>query len=351
MSDPDKPISDSELHQPSLHLEEGWVRFLRRLGKEKVENHALSARNMLLQEGLDDQRVESYRPVAKHYAGAIPWETAHTKYLQERVFMPTTGEGLPSRLDPQDLDACPETFSVSSEGSPFRSTEDSLHLVRVEILESVARRAGEDPAEVEQLARAVVAKPSGPEAGGLKRVLAVWEKNAQVRPTFAGFWDEVQDLLGKAPSQDPEGWADRLRDRLGLAHIDPAEKKRPVKILVFSYPVKDVPQLVDSPEVACLFAPTVLDGRLSEAFVPAPVGSLTGHVLHLGGNAEDPRREVVHPTVPLQAKHLVRVGEVREPVQLSVLPEARGFHLLSVRQKTGRSDYAASTDSDLLGRN
>jgi len=94
--------------------------------------------------------------------------------------------------------------------------------------------------------------------------------------------------------------------------------------------------------------PTVLDGNLSDAFFPAPLGAETGHTLDLSNACDSPCREVLHPTFAFGAKHLWRIGSIRKSVNLSSLATLRGLHLIWLRKQTGVADYAADTDGGLL---
>jgi hypothetical protein len=51
--------------------------------------------------------------------------------------------------------------------------------------------------------------------------------------------------------------------------------------------------------------------------------------------------------MPLEPKHLFRVGTVTTPVP-DYLGHARRDHLLWLRLLSNREDYAAATDSDLF---
>ena len=119
-------------------------------------------------------------------------------------------------------------------------------------------------------------------------------------------------------------------------------------MLVFRYQVDAVPGLKSDRTVRLLLPPTVLDGRHSPAFCPAPRAALTGHTLDLSGGRDRPCREVLHPTTRFRARHLFRVGTVTRPVNHGLLREARGLHLVCVREQSGRRDYAVRTDGDLL---
>lgn len=74
---------------------------------------------------------------------------------------------------------------------------------------------------------------------------------------------------------------------------------------------------------------------------------MTGHVVDLSAQARRPRREILHPGLAFQAKHLWKVGTIKKPVVPADLGVARGLHLLLVRQQSGRPDYAVGTDEDL----
>jgi hypothetical protein len=93
-----------------------------------------------------------------------------------------------------------------------------------------------------------------------------------------------------------------------------------------------------------LAAPAVLDGRFSVAFCPSPRDFACGHVVDLSGEVSKPRREVVHPTLHLQPRHLWRMGSIRTPANHGQLPMARALHLIALRELSGRADYAVATD-------
>lgn len=124
----------------------------------------------------------------------------------------------------------------------------------------------------------------------------------------------------------------------------------PIDVLVFRYPVSAVARLKEHPRSHRhpLLPPTVLDGSHSPAFFPAPRGSLTGHAIDLAAETTALFREILHPSVAFRAHHLWRIGTIRRPVDRDNLATARGLHILRVRKASGRSDYAETTDRDLL---
>lgn len=184
-------------------------------------------------------------------------------------------------------------------------------------------------------------------------LLDKWFNAKDGRPVYCGFFADFEDDFFDASNT---GWADALRDRLGLAHFDPGDLRKPIDILAFKYPVNQVARLVGAAtHTRPLIPPTVLDGDFSEAFCPPPAGGLTGHVVNLDWvdleerrlRSAALRREVLHPKTRLQAKHLFRVGRIEKPVDFENLPLARAAHLEQVRAASGRADYALGTDEDL----
>ena len=70
--------------------------------------------------------------------------------------------------------------------------------------------------------------------------------------------------------------------------------------------------------------------------------------MNLDASAGILRREVLHPRFAFRASHLWRLGTVTRGVDRSQLPDARALHLLTVRDESGRTDYADGTDKDIL---
>ncbi len=317
------------------------------------------ARNFLLDEGILPRRAASYRAVCSRSRQVTKedWKGLHEIYLADRVHRERPGVSVPTTLDPGDEDACPETFRFIDPASPFLTSDSKLHLVRVETLGFIARGSHQPSlearrAEVRQLAEAVISRPNTENRGRLEDLLRSWVQQIELRPVYAGYLDDLLDLFGDTPAQDAPGWADTLRDRLGLMHFDPASRRRPIEILVFRYPVAAVPKLkrtrTRSDVRRPLVPPTVLDGSHSAAFLPAPRGSLTGHAVDLAAEVAEPFREVLHPSIAFRARHLWRVGTIEREVDLENLPAARGLHILRMRTICQRPDYAESTDQDLL---
>jgi nitroreductase len=291
--------------------------------------------------------------VADH-ADYAAWLKHHGNYLANAVFRNHLDDGLPGILDPDDPDQCPETFRQIDPASPLCQSDPQVLLVRVEQIDSIADRSDEPRDGLKTLMREVAAAGDAkvPAHGALNDILAEWSRHLEVRPTFADYWDEVAGLFGPTPDQDQPDWADTLRDRLGLYHLNPAHRAlRPIDVVVFRYPVSAVPKLNKlkrQRDLRPLVPPTVLDGKHSDAFCPAPYNETSGYVVDLGQEVPPLRREVVHPPVAFTAENVWRVGEIRRMVTQAQLTEARACHLLCVVEQAGDAGYAKDTDSDLL---
>jgi hypothetical protein len=68
----------------------------------------------------------------------------------------------------------------------------------------------------------------------------------------------------------------------------------------------------------------------------------------LAARGLEPAGEVLHPWIPFTSKHVFREGTIDEPLP-AILDEARGTHLLAIRDLSGVMDYGSDTDADLLG--
>ena len=284
-------------------------------------------RNFLLDERVSPEREALYRAgVERHMP---QWRRGHEEYLAARVLM---------KHKP------PETFTAPNAHNLLPSVEPRQHLVRLERAESVAQAAGLPLTALLDLAREVVANRDA-ENKEFGKALRKWLDGRDRRPSFSGFWDDVEELF--EPDLLPD-WADVLRDRLGQTRFTPTGGNG-IPVLLFRYPVQRVldlrPKIPGA--VQLLAVPTVLDSRPSPAFCPAPREAHYGRVLDLSDGPYHLRCEVLHPRVDYQARDLFLVGEVKALPSRSI-PDARKLHLELLRVLHQRPNYALNTDSDLL---
>lgn len=306
-------------------------------------------RNFLLDEGVGRERAQTY---SEFVDGSPPysadaWHLAHGSYLNEQVFVPREA-GAPHGLAHQAANpaSVAETFRHEAAFSRFGGANANLPLLRVEKASRIAKLAGISETELERFASAVC---GGAGAGSddwknLNAALTRWQTPSDARPIYAGFLEYFADFLGTAPALDKPEWADELRDLLGLYHLAAG-----TRILVFRYHVSELPKPKGLPLLRPLSAPTVLDQQQCEAFCPSPGNANCGHTVDLRGRGRTtPAGEVLHPWIQFEPRHVFRVGTIRRTLPSS-LDDARGTHLLAVRDLAKRPDYAASTDADLLG--
>lgn len=332
---------------------EEWVEFLSELGRDKEARGAFVARNAILDEGVLESRRNSYDSVIepRHFGTIDAWEQRHNLYLQEAVFLDSDEDGPPEHLRLEEEFDVPETFRDIDPDSPFLKTDPETMLIRLEELQFLADSLGEDAESVRSVLEAHMpwSKKDPATVQQVDAWLSEWHRQLDQRPVYTMFWEDVSDLFSSEdPEDDADGWADTLRDRMGLLHFDPGARGRDLEVVVFRYPLKHVPRILGTGgKRRPLVTPTVLDGRLSEAFCPAPRGSTTGHVVNLDPEAGHLRREVLHPRPRYRHFHLWRLGRLTRAVVPGKLPQSRAFHLLHCRNEHDRGDYAAGTDGDL----
>ena len=332
-------------------FERDFADFLRSVATA-TSNRGLVARNFLLDEGILAERAQSYNAAGavRTYGGVDDWEVQHKAYLTREIFLVPPDDGPPMKLSRTELDLCSETFRFIDPRSPYWRSDHQLHLIRVEEIGFISRITRTPPDFLRHWAGEVVKQGlSAPERAELDAALRVWAKAIELRPVFSAYWADVEDLFGDKPGEDKAGWANALRNRLGLSHLNPAERGEAIEVLVFRYAISELPYLIEKGDGFRLLAPpTVLDGNFSPAFFPVPFGSATGYTVELSGDCERLPREVLHPPFGFQSQHLWRVGMIDQPFNSEELPTLRGLHLICIRNHSGRADYAADTDEDLL---
>ena len=320
-------------------------------------NTSFIPRNFLIEERIDTIR-------AAHYAAAIPsggpslldewfdeWNAAHNAYLAGNVFCTPPASHDYQAVATDDPAVCPETFRSTLALTAFRGTDLDTHFIRVVPVADLERMSDrlKTADEIYALGMNVVQdpRPQNPAWSDLGMILeeAYFGRNCDHRPVFAAFYEDFMEAL-----RDPADttWADRLRDRLGLYHLNQWAGPFPRRVFLFRYAVRELPRKQGDPDRRPIALPTVLDHRFSEAFCPAPRELPQGQVVNLQANAADESaREVLHLFMPLEPKHLFRVGTVTTPVP-DYLGPARRDHLLWLRLLSDREDYAAATDNDLF---
>lgn len=122
-----------------------------------------------------------------------------------------------------------------------------------------------------------------------------------------------------------EDWAVRLRNRLGLGHLDPGPAGRPVEILVMRYPVAEAIAALDGQGHPTI--PTVWDGDISNYFFPsllprsdateAPLYSRTVNLTPAASeNDYEMGCELLSPRLVYRPEYFYWAGIVAEPVTM-----------------------------------
>ena len=335
--------------------------FLKSLSNDPSQgNLRFVARNFLLDEGVSSIRRDSYSggvSDSPKISCVNEWKAFHNSYLHEKVFTRRL-KAIPAQINRADEQHYPETFRHPDAYTTFGSAHEELYLLRVENAADLSKRIGFMPlSTLLDLARRVEAQNSlhgkrartatNDEERQFKSVLETWGCSLDSRPIWAGFWQNLADIAPADPTQAPLNWADEMRDRLGLYHLNPPDLMRDeIPVFVFRYAVKELPYLTGKERgLRPVGVPTVLDGAFSVAFCPVPKGQTYGFSVYFGEQSYQARPEIVHPAIQFEPKHLFRVGTIKRQVPPDLL-NARKTHLTWLRLETGRYDYSVATDGD-----
>lgn len=315
-----------------------------------LENIRFIPRNFLIEERIDASRVTTYcsmMPAA--LSDFSEWVAAHNLYLDRHVFVKPPATHDYRYVDQSDFDACPETFRVPLALTTFSGTDLDTALLRLVSVSDLAWQSRRNEKDIFTLGEKVLAdsRTDTPEARELTWIFeeAFAGRDARHRPVFAAFYE---DFINELASTTPE-WANHLRDRLGLYHVSQLHPNGlPRRIFLFRYTVREIPRHSGTASTRPIALPGVIDHRLFEAFCPAPRELTRGRMVNLSnGTVDEPAREILHLSMPLQVKHLFRAGLVTTEVPQN-LDLARRDHLLWLQLLSNRIDFAATSDSDLM---
>ena len=318
-----------------------------------TRNARFIPRNFLLDERIDAQRAGSYASLlpSAGLASFADWDAAHNNYLERHIFTKPPFGHDHHAIATDDAAVCPETFRSPLALATFQGTDLDTHFVRMMAVADIAWLSGRAEDEIFRLGEDCTKDPApaNPARTDLELVLeaAFTSPKCDHRPVFAAFYEDVKAELSDATSTT---WANQLRDRLGLYHFNQWSVRFPRRVFLFRYAVRDIPrrQGVAEAERRPIAVPTVQDHRFSAAFCPAPKGLSEGQVVDLQPAVNrQPAREVLHLFMPLEPRHLFRVGTVTTPVP-DYLGPARKEHIFWLRLLSDREDYAAATDHDLF---
>jgi len=241
----------------------------------------------------------------------------------------------------------PETFTdLNASAAHSGDLQEDQRLVRIENPGNTLHETGLAIDELQEiLAVAVNKAPAGKydiidAQAALEDICASLNRNPHsVRPRFAGFYQDVVDTI------DESDWANRVRDRFGLAHFDPRPGET-TPVALMSYPVRDLLQAArrHTEVVHPVCVPTVLDHEFTACFLPAPRQLPYGRTLQLMGDpaCEHKIAEVLHLRFAYRPEHIHKIGAVTEPVTALSNPgldSLRAAHLFCLQYEGGRDDF------------
>lgn len=291
------------------------------------------AENFLFEERVSLVRQSEYEGIIKPSPGSFEdWDRHHRDdYLWKKI-----------RRD------VPETFTAINGGAAHSGAiADSQYLVRIESLDHAIGETGFSLNELQT----VLAVARGNSRQSLYTTTDADDALAQVchslngnpngiRPRFAGFLQDVEDVL-----MLPD-WPDQIRDRFGLAHFTPYTPGETIPIVLLRYTIGEVHAAAreKSEVVHPVCVPTVLDSEFSEYYFPAPRELSYGRTLNLVADevSEDMIAEIMHFRIAYKPEHVYNVGVITkglDTVRAVGLPTMRANHLFSLQYDSGRGDF------------
>lgn len=342
-----------------LGADSSWGGFLEVSSRDQSDI-GIVARNFRLQNGVTDLRIESYREsgALSDHPTIEDWWGKHSSYLSAKVNVPPHSVRQPVTDIRLASPECPESFRDIPPDSPYLDVTPNYDLIHVVATERLSAEIDESVEEIARVAEECIATTPDRRKADLRSdnerqlddFLARWARGNDNRPVFAALWEDIaeRDLFGETPGEDADGWANTLRDILGLAHLTPDPGTAGIDIIVLKYPVEVTARLdALGTDQRPLIPPTVLDFSFNPAFCPAPDGEPCGWIVDLSQNVPPVLRELLHLPAVWKSRHVWRTGRITEPVEPDKVIKARQWHIVTL-QDEGFSGFAEETDHDLL---
>lgn len=288
--------------------------------------------NYLFEERVSPQRQAGYEEALQDQASDFnAWDRWHrNQYLPRAIHR-----------------EIPETFTaLNASAAHSGDLQKDQRLVRIERLDQALRETGLTIDELQEILSVATSAVSANKykaidaQAALEDICASLNRNPySIRPRFAGFLQDVADTI------DEPDWANRVRDRFGLAHIDP-KRNEAMPVVLMSYPVRDVLRAACEKTGAAhpVCVPTVLDHEFTACFLPAPRQLPYGRTLQLMGDPDCEHKiaEVLHLRFAYRREHIHKVGVVTEPVTVlrgPGLDHLRREHLFCLQYESNRDDF------------
>jgi hypothetical protein len=302
----------------------------------RIRNGYIVAHNFLLEERFTNQRLNSYDTYTD-ISSTSPsdindWNSLHNVYLDGGIWTENY---------------LPETFTEFNKENFLYSIQEGRDqwIIKLESDQRLYSIISESVIELENLITTYHTHPNIKEREDAKKhlqeIIDKWNEIRDWRPSYVAFWGEVKELFEPTIAHD---WPDKLRDSLGLLHLDPTQngiiQNSPLPIILMRYPVEEVLEAAALEESTGSFAiPTVLDGKLSEAFCPSPSSFVEGRAVNLTDSVDNYNAlcEVLHYRISYKAKHIFKFGWIKQPP--GSLEPARSLHLEWLRDKSDHNDF------------
>jgi hypothetical protein len=282
----------------------------------------ITAENFLLEERLTPAREDNYHRYVGDSSDTKAWEEDHKRYVEEKIYLHKE---------------TPETFTQANHPNILPAIDDQQYLVRLENAAHLERFHQRTIDRMMIHFRDFIKGHKKAEKTNIINDLFVkWNEARDLRPMFVGFWGEVEDLFVDEAGDPKENkdWANQLRDRFGLGHLDPLDAG-PIPVVMFRYRVEDVIRS-HKDEPLRLAVPTVLDSKLSPFFCPTPKnGWEYGQALDLTDGGEQDYSfyyELLHRKIEYKPDFLFRAGWITGPPG-KTLEKARHIHLAFLRDE------------------
>lgn len=302
-----------------------------------------TAANFRWERAVSDQRADEYGTYVGDVATHADWKAEHKSYLGSFVQIA------------KDHPRSAECFMSVNDRAHLREHLDNTYLLR---LESLGHLFGQPLiAEVADNfwqrffnSQKDLRKARLPDADEALRGQFVTQWNAQrtqARPLFATF---LNDFGGDLTALIKTDWPHLLRDRLGLTHW-PSTPGSPLPVTLMCYTLDEVRAAralaTRKGAVASFSRPTVLDGEMSTAFIPAPLlagGDSYGYTLDLA-NTEIPDSftpELLTFPIDYKPQHIKALGFISRPHALhddAAILAARNRHIQGLRSLPDGADF------------
>jgi len=292
---------------------DNFYNLLRKIKNATHPEEQAVTENFILEECLSNEREDSYANFLTSPQDLDSWNSDHENYVSDKI---------------QLLKGLPETFTNINTRNLLPDIEQEQYLLRLEnlaALEKIARDDNDTIPLIDFITRYLRDSKDQEALHVIQDFLTKCNRYRDLRPIFVGFWGEVRDLL--EPNDDD--WANKLRDRFGLGHLDPYnENGEDIPVLLFRYRVKEV---VNTAPKGRNFAaiPTVLDSALGPFFCPTPRNQTLGQTLDLtpgDDNEYELNCEILHRYIAYQPSHIHRVGWITKSPG-KTCEKARRIHL------------------------